>query len=143
MASRLVTGRLTNSRKKPGLPGIAQEADVGADVVMPAAAELAVIAVERGLERGAIAGLPTGYAAARLHHRAGGLVPQHHGIHAGRVADRALRIGMDVAAANADGVHAHLNLAGAGIFDRSLRSDETFAGASSWATSTMGILQPL
>ncbi len=51
--------------EKAGMAGIAQESDVGADVVVAAAAELAVVAVERRFERGAVAGLPAGDAGRR------------------------------------------------------------------------------
>ena len=90
--------------EEAGVAGIAQEADAGAHVVMAAAAEFAVVAVEGGFERHAVARLPAGDAGAGLHHRAGRLVAQHHGIFAGSVADGAFRVGMQIAAADADGI---------------------------------------
>ena len=77
--------------EEAGVAGRAQEADIGADVVPAAAAELAVIAVDGRLQRGAVARRPAGDAGAGLHHRAGRFVPQHHGVDAGRIAHARLR----------------------------------------------------
>ena len=104
--------------EKSGIAGSAQKTDVGADVVMAAAAELAVVAVEGGFERGAVAGLPAGDAGAGLDHRAGRFVAQHHGELAGSIADCAFGVGMEIAAADADGIDPHLDFAGAWVFDR-------------------------
>ncbi len=104
--------------EKAGVAGIAQEADAGADVVVAAAAELAVVAVECRFERSPVARLPAGNAGPGLHHRAGRFVAQHHGIFARSVADGAFRVGMEIAAADADGTDPHLDFAGGRVFDR-------------------------
>ena len=104
--------------EESGMAGIAQEADVGADVVVAGAAELAVVAVEGRFERRAIAGLPAGDAGAGLHHGAGRFVAEHHGVLAGGVADGAFGVGMEIAAADTDGIDPHLDFAGAWVFDR-------------------------
>ena len=104
--------------EEAGKAGVAQKADVGADVVVSGAAVLAVIAVERGFERRAVAGLPAGDAAPALDHGAGGFVAQHHGVFAGGVADGAFRIRMEIAAADTDGTDPDLDFARARVFDR-------------------------
>ena len=104
--------------EESGDAGVAQKADVGAHVVMAGAAELAVVAVERRFERGAIAGVPAGDAGPGLDHGAGRFVAQHHGVFAGRVADRAFGVGMQIAAADTHGIDPHLDFAGAWVFDR-------------------------
>ena len=106
------------------MAGVAQEADVGADVVAAGAAEFAVVAVEGRFERGAVPGRPAGDAGAHRHHRAGRLVPQHHGVVAGRIADGAFRIGVQVGAADAHGIHPHLHFARTGRSDFLLRQAE-------------------
>ena len=109
--------------EEAGSAGVAQKADVGADVVVAAAAVLAVVAVEGGFERGAVAGVPAGDAGAGLDYGAGRFVAQHHGVLAGRIADAAFGVGVEIAAADADGIDPHLDFAGAGVFDRAVRSN--------------------
>jgi hypothetical protein len=45
-------------------------------------------------------------------------VAEHHGELAGRVADAAFGVGVNVAAAYTDGIDPHLDFAGAWVFDR-------------------------
>ena len=110
--------------EKSGIAGSAQKADVGADVVMTAAAVLAVVAVDGRFERGAIAGLPAGDAGPGLDHGPGRFVAQHHGELARGIADTAFGVGVDIAAADADGIDPHLDFAGAGVFDRAFGQTE-------------------
>ena len=56
---------------------IAQKPNIRADVMMPAQAEFAVVAVEGRLERGAVAGRPAGDSSAHLHHGSGRLMAEH------------------------------------------------------------------
>ena len=47
----------------------------------------------------------------------GRLVPQHHRVHAGRVADRALGVRVDVGPADANPAHTHLHFPGSRRLD--------------------------
>ncbi len=120
--------------EEAGMVWVREKADVGADVVVAAQTEFAVIAVERGLERAAVAGDEAGDACAGFHDDAGGLVPKHHGVDVGHAADGALGVGVEIGAADADSLNADLDFAGAGIGDwhigeaESVGSDE-FGGA--------------
>jgi len=104
--------------EETGSSGIAQEADVGADVVAAGAAELAVVAVEGGFEGRAITAGPAADAGAGLQDGARRLVTKNHGVLARGIANCAFGVGMEIASANAYGVHPHLDFAGAGVFDR-------------------------
>ena len=106
----------------------AQKTDVGADVVAPGAAGLAVIAVQRGLQGRAISRRPARHARAHGRHRAGGLVPQHHGVLAGRVAHRPFGVGMQVRAADPHRLHAHANLPGLKIRQGAFHESEFARG---------------
>ena len=109
MGAKFAAGRLTiRGRSRDELAF--EEANVGADVVMAAEAELAVVAVERGLKRSAIARGRASDAFAGLDDDARGLVPEHHGIGIGHAADLALAVGMQVGAADADGFDADTGL---------------------------------
>ena len=110
--------------EEAGVAGCAQEADVRANVVPAAAAELAVIAIDRWFERGAVARRPAGDAGPGPHHCAGRFVPQHHGVDARRVAHGALCVGVQIGATDPHRAHADLHLARTGLFDRLLRQAE-------------------
>ena len=106
------------------LTRIAHEPEIGADVVMPGETELAVVAVERGLQSGAIAGRPSGDARASLPHNARGLVPQDHGVHTRRVAHGAVGIGMQIGTTDSHRAHTHLHFCGSRIGNRLLGHPE-------------------
>ncbi len=110
--------------EKAGMTGIAQEANIRADVVMAGAAEFAVVAVERGLERGAVSGGPAGDSGAGPDDGSCGLVAEHHGVFARGITDCAFGVGMQVATANANGIHPYLDFAGSGVFDGNIGESE-------------------
>src|SRR5262249_11511944 len=104
--------------------GIAQELQIGANVVASGAAELAVVAIDRRLESGAVSGRPPGDASTNLDNSACRLVPQNHRELARRIADRALRIGVNVGPADTIGIHPYLYFACSRIFDGLLHQAE-------------------
>ena len=53
---------------------------------------------------------------------------EHHGVGAGRVAHGAFRVGMEIATADANGFHTHLDFTGGGVFDRSFGQLELSVG---------------
>jgi hypothetical protein len=78
-------------------------------------AELAVITVQCGFERGAHTTRPAADTGSHLDYRAGGFVAQHHRVDARCVPDTALGIRVQIAAADADSADVDLYLAGCGI----------------------------
>ena len=110
--------------EKPGIVGIAQEPDVRAHVVVSAQAPLAVIAVERRLQRAAVAHRQSRHAQPGLHNPSRGLVAQHHRIHVRHAAHVAFAKGVQIRPANAHSLYPDLHLARAGIVDRHLRKPE-------------------
>ncbi len=92
--------------------------------MVAAQAELAVIAVERGLKRSAVACGEPGNAGAGFDDDARRLVPEHHGIRIGHAADLTLGVGMQIGAADADGFNTALHFARPGIFDGHLGKPE-------------------
>jgi len=106
--------------EEAGDAGITEEANVRANVVMATEAELAVIAVERGLESAAVAGSEAGDAGASFDDDARRLMAEDHGVKIGRAADGAFGPSVQIRAADADRFDADLNFAGGGAFDRHL-----------------------
>ncbi len=121
---QVARGKIGGFAKKTGIPGHAHKTNVGTNVVVAGAAEFAMVAVDGGLERRAVARRPAGDAWSRLMNHAGRLVPQHHWVDAGRVAHPAFRIGMHVGTADAHRIDADLHFAGAGIGQRALHQAE-------------------
>ncbi len=126
---QIVRRQIHELAEKARLSGVAEKSNVGADVVATAAAELAVVAVEGRFQGGAVTGGPSGDTRAGLYHGAGGFVTQHHGVGAGRVADGAFGIGVQIGPADAHGIHADLYLTGCGFFERLFHQAE-FAGGN-------------
>ena len=83
-----------------------------------------------GSTGGAVPGRPPGDARAGAHYRAGGLMAQHHGVQAGRIAHAALGVRVQVRAADPHRLHPHLHLARAGVRQRQLRQSGTGGGRS-------------
>lgn len=121
-------GQVDEFAEEAGVAGVAEEADIGADVVVAGAAEFAVIAVESGLERAAVAGSEAGDAGAGFDDVAGGLVAEDHGVDVGRAADGALGVGVEIGAAYADGLDADLDFSGCGVFDGHIDEAEGVGG---------------
>jgi len=103
--------------EEAGDAGITEEANVRANVVMATEAELAVIAVERGLESAAVAGSEAGDAGASFDDDARRLMAEDHGVKIGRAADGAFGPSVQIGAADADRFDADLDFAGGGVFD--------------------------
>jgi hypothetical protein len=101
-----------------------EKANVRADIVAARAAELAVVAIKSRLERGAVASLPAGNSRPAIYHRSRRLVANHHREVAGRIADRALGIAVDIAAANAHGGYANPHLSRSRRFGRPFGESE-------------------
>ena len=114
--------------EKAGDAGIAEETNVGTNVVMATEAEFAVIAVEGGLENATIAGSQAGDAGAGFDDDARGLMAEDHGVKIGHATDGAFRPGVQIGAADADRFDADLDFAGSGVFDEHLDEAEAAGG---------------
>ena len=77
-----------------------------------------------GLERGTVSSGPSGNTGSYGDDCAGRLVAEDHGVFARGIANGAFGIGMKVAAADAYGVHADLDFAGAWVFDGGINVSE-------------------
>jgi len=114
--------------EKTGEVRAAQKAKARAHIVVPAQAELAVIAIKRGLKRPAGAHGESGDTGASLHDSPRGLVPEHHRVDIGSAADRALGVGMQIGSADAHGFDPDLDFARSGIFNRHVGKPECQGG---------------
>jgi len=103
--------------KEAGLTDSAEEANVRADVVMAAEAELTVVAIVGRLQNSGIAYRPAGYAGSDFRNDTRGLVTYDHRVHAGRIAHATIREIVQVGTADADGGDTGLNFAWSGIGD--------------------------
>ena len=97
--------------------------------MMPAEAELAVVAIVRRLQRAAVARGQARHACARLHDPPRRLVSQQHRVHIGAAAHRALGVGVHVRAAHAHSLNPDLHFARSGIVDLHLHQPE-FQGSN-------------
>ena len=95
--------------KEAGIAGLAEEAQVPADVMRAGQAEFTVVAIDGGLKQHFVAGRPPCNAHAGLDHFPGGFMPENHRIVGGHVAHRSFGKIMQVRAASADVKNPHLH----------------------------------